>query len=106
MSKSRVFGSSNRFTNNTSEFGSMAGLAPTATVRPNITGLNGYKYNSVAANGVNWQTGASLNVDARNAGCGLGNSAEDGRKCLKFLNLYDGVNTVQYYKAGRSKILG
>ena len=104
--RSRIFGSSNRLTNNTNEFGSMAGLAPTATVRPNVTGLAGYKYYSVAANGVNWQTGAPLNLAARNAGCGLGNRPEDGRSCLKFLGLYNGVNQVQYYKPGRSKVLG
>lgn len=106
MSKSRIIGASNRLTNNTNEFGSMPGLAPTTNVRPNITGLHGYKYYSISANGVNWQTGASLNVDARNAGCGLGNGPADGTRCLKFLNLFDGVNSVQYYKTGRSKLLG
>lgn len=106
MSKSRVIGASNRLTNNTNEFGSMAGLAPTTGVRPNVTGLPGYKYYSVAANGVNWLDGTSINVSARNAGCGLGNGVEDGRSCLKYLNLYNGVNSVQYFKTGRSKLLG
>ena len=106
MSKSRVIGASNRLTNNTNEFGSMAGLAPTTGVRPNVTGLPGYKYYSIAANGVNWQTGVSLNGDARNAGCGLGNRPNDGRDCLKFLGLYQGVNQLQYFKTGRSKLLG
>ena len=41
---SRMIGASNLHTNSTCVFGSMAGLAPTATVRPNVTGIHGYKY--------------------------------------------------------------
>ena len=53
MSKSTLIGSSGRLTNQTCHYGSMPGLAPTTNVRPNITGMPGYKFMSVAANGVN-----------------------------------------------------
>ena len=80
--------SSNYFTNNTCHFGSMAGLAPTTNVRPHITGLHGYKYLSVAANGVNWITGAHLDKAKFDAGCGLSKNCNDGKKCLKHLNMW------------------
>ena len=68
---------SNRFTNSVSGevcvFGSMAGLAPTATKRPHITGLPGYKYTRSAANGTDWETGATLprDVEGLKKGCGF-----------------------------------
>lgn len=105
MSKVRLIGASNRSTNKTSEFGSMAGLAPTTNVRPNVTGLPGYKYTATAANGVNWITGVSLNSAAYAAGCGLGKSGADGEKCLRFLGI-TGTNQLGYFKTGgQTKLL-
>ena len=75
---------SNLYTNNTCQFGNMPGLNSTVGVRPNITGIHGYKYDRAAANGLNWDTGASLNTKDIEKGCGLGRSCADGRKCLQF----------------------
>ena len=77
---------SNLYTNNTCQFGSMAGLNSTVGVRPNITGIHGYKYLRTAANGVDWNTGASLNVTEKEKGCGFGRTCKDGTMCLKFIN--------------------
>ena len=88
---------SNLHTNNTCAFGSMAGLAPTSTVRPWITGLHGYKYARTAANGLNWATGNTLTKDASNyaGGCGLAKdytnpdrdgNCNRGRACIKLIN--------------------
>lgn len=77
---------SNLYTNNTCQFGSMAGLNSTVGVRPNITGINGYKYLRTAANGVDWNTGASLNALEKEKGCGFGRTCKDGTMCLKFIN--------------------
>ena len=52
MSRSNLIGASNLQTNRTSVFGSLAGLAPTTGVRPHVTGLHGYKFTRVAANGL------------------------------------------------------
>lgn len=96
--KISLIGASNLYTNNTCNYGSMAGLAPTTNVRPNVTGLNGYKYNSIAANGVNWYTGNALakDVTSKTKGCGLGKNGkvacDDGKRCLKHLDLWKGTN--------------
>ena len=94
---------SNLHTNNTCAFGSMAGLAPTSTVRPWITGLHGYKYARTAANGLNWATGATLTKDATNyaGGCGLAKDytrggCSEGRKCMNLIG-YGSSNVVQHY---------
>ena len=92
MSKSNLIGSSGRLTNQTCHYGSMPGLAPTTNVRPNITGMPGYKFMSVAANGVDWSTGDALNATSRTNGCGLGRTCANGTACLKFLNLWTGAN--------------
>ncbi len=92
MSKSTLIGSSGRLTNQTCHYGSMPGLAPTTNVRPNITGMPGYKFMSVAANGVNWSNGAALNATSMGAGCGLGKNCAYGTACLKHLNLWKGAN--------------
>ena len=76
---------SNLYTNNTCQFGNMPGLNSTVGVRPNITGIHGYKYERSAANGVDWSTGASLNKNELAGGCGLGRSCADGKRCLLFL---------------------
>ena len=113
MPRINLIGASNLYTNNTCEFGSMPGLAPTTGVRPWITGLNGYKYTRVAANGTLWPTGATLTKDVASLGkgCGLGKkgavACNDGRNCLKHLNLYSGSNNLGYFKTGgRTKLLG
>ena len=97
---------SNRYTNNTCEFGSMAGLNPTVGVRPNVTGINGYKYLASAANGLDWKTGLTLNANERANGCGLdlpyGERCDKGKMCIKFL----GYETSNYYhKTGRGRLL-
>jgi|UniRef100_A0A6C0KU61 hypothetical protein len=76
---------SNLYTNNTCQFGSMAGLNPTVGVRPNVTGIHGYKYLRTAANGVDWNSGASLNsADVAN-GCGFLRTCIEGTNCLKMM---------------------
>ena len=92
MSKSTLIGSSGRLTNQTCHYGSMPGLAPTTNVRPNITGMPGYKFTYVGANGVNWSSGAALaSADVLSA-CGLGKPCANGTACLKILNLWKGAN--------------
>ena len=77
---------SNLYTNKTCQFGSMAGLNSTVGVRPNITGIHGYKYLRTAANGVDWNSGASLNQTEKEQGCGFLRTCKDGTRCLKFIN--------------------
>lgn len=95
--KISLIGASNLYTNNTCNYGSMAGLAPTTNVRPNVSGLNGYKYNSIAANGTNWATGSILAKDStsKGKGCGLGklgqNACDEGKRCLQHLDLWKGT---------------
>ena len=86
MPRVNLIGASNRYTNKTCHFGSMAGLAPTAAVRPNITGLPGYKYTRSAANGTNVD-GSTLaqSVSDKAGGCGFGRSCVDGKKCVATL---------------------
>jgi len=63
---------SNLYTNSTNVFGSMAGLNSTVGVRPNVTGIYGYKV-------VNLPKDYNLN------GCGLNKSDDDNKLCAKFL---------------------
>jgi hypothetical protein len=74
---------SNLYTNNTNVFGSMAGLNSTVGVRPNVTGIVGYKYNNLPKN-------ALYNGCVRNA------SSAQNMQCANFLpkkalTLYDPV---------------
>jgi hypothetical protein len=97
---------SNLYTNNSCQFGSMAGLNSTVGVRPNVTGLNGYKYLRTAANGVDWVSGNPLNSVERQQGCGLdlpyGERCDKGKLCIKFI----GYETSNYYhRTGRGKLL-
>jgi hypothetical protein len=87
MPRVNLIGASNRQTNSTCVFGSMAGLAPTSTVRPNITGIHGYKYAKTAANGTEWETGTILGRDADglSKGCGFNRGCDNGRLCVKFI---------------------
>ena len=92
----RLIGASSRYTNSTCVYGSMAGLAPTSTVRPHITNAPGYKYSKVANDANNYEFG-----------CGLGKkgtrACEDGKRCIEHVN-YPYV-TKTYYLRG-SKLLG
>ena len=94
MPRASLLGS-NLHTNNTCHFGSMAGLAPTSTVRPNITGLAGYKVAVVAAN-QHRNDGSIIasNTNALNNGCGLGKTCSDGEKCLKYLKITYNTTTL------------
>lgn len=97
-----AFGS-NRLTNQTCVYGSMAGLAPTTNVRPNVTGLHGYKSSRSAANMFIWPTNAPLYSDERSNGCGLGKHGQaacrDGKKCVDYIGFTQRV--VQYYPGKR-----
>ena len=97
MPRVNLIGASNRQTNSTCVFGSMAGLAPTSTVRPHITGIHGYKYARSAANGIDWDTGATLKRDATGLtkGCGFNRGCTNGMACVKFIN-YPYVTGVAY----------
>lgn len=113
MSKTRMIGTSNSITNNTCAFGSMAGLAPTTNVRPNITGINGYGVSATAANQfLEGPAGGvaitiALNTTHNMWGCGLGKSCADGTACLKRLNLFTGANTLSGFSTGGgTKLLG
>ena len=90
-SKISLIGSSNRQTNDTGVFGNMPGLAPTATVRPSVSGINGYKHLKVAANGFIWSDNTKLDSLALGNGCGLGKNSANGKSCLEHLKLYNGV---------------
>ena len=85
MPRVNLIGSSNRQTNSTCVFGSMAGLAPTATVRPHITGSHGYKSARVAINSFNWDNNAFLNQQEKDNGCGFNRTCADGKMCVKFI---------------------
>ena len=91
MPRVNLIGASNRFTNSVSGdvcvFGSMAGLAPTSTVRPHITGIHGYKYARTAANGTDWETGDTLgrDVEGLSNGCGFSRGCSKGKSCIKFI---------------------
>ena len=91
MPRINLIGASNRKTNNTCVFGSMAGLAPTATVRPHITMLAGYKY------------ARAFNKDPLDSGCGWANArssnkaayCKEGKKCVENIGYTEHV--AQYY---------
>jgi len=107
MPRVNLIGSSNRQTNQTCHYGSMAGLAPTTNVRPNVTSLPGYKVGITAANQHNNDGSAiASNTLSMAAGCGLGKRCAEGTACLKHLNLWTGANTLGYFQTGRTKLLG
>lgn len=98
MPRINLIGASNSQTNRTNQFGSMPGLAPMIGKSPKVTGGNGYKYSSVAANGLKCTGGddsvCSTPADETTAmqkGCGLGRNGDHGRACLKHLNMLTGV---------------
>ena len=89
MSKISKIGSSNLLTNSTKNFGSMAGLAPTANTRPHITSLPGYKY-AVILNDENHY----------NKGCGYQKTPQEGLACMRNLGLDKKVN-VAFHVGGK-----
>lgn len=91
--KISLIGASNLYTNNTCQFGSMAGLNSTVGVRPWITSLAGYKYNKVINDANNYKFG-----------CGSNKSCKDGKNCLKTLKLWNGPNI--YIDPVRGNYLG
>ena len=115
MSKSRMIGSSNQFTNNTCAFGSMAGLAPTTNMRPNITGIAAYGVTLTAANmflegpkgGAASSGGWQKNNIYRGWGCGLGGTCAQGKECLTKMNLMTSANSLGGWSTGGgTKLLG
>ena len=108
--KINLIGASNLYTNSTCVFGSMAGLAPTATVRPMFTSLPGYKFARAAANGHNWETNAFLSQAEKDNMCGLGKFEKDGcknaKKCIKYINPKLPSGIAGSYRPGRSRVLG
>ena len=102
--KINLIGASNLHTNSTCVFGNMAGLAPTATIRPVVTGLPGYKFARAAANGHQWETNVDLSADDKAQGCGLGkfevNGCTNAKKCISHINPKKSTAGV-YYKGSR-----
>jgi len=81
---------SNLYTNNTNVFGSMAGLNSTVGVRPNVTGIVGYKYDN-------------LPKDAVNNGCVYNPTSAQNLQCIAFL----GNKAITLYNPVRNRhILG
>ena len=107
--KINLIGASNHLTNSTCVFGNMAGLAPTATVRPHVTGIHGYKHLRVAANGFIWETNTLLpyTMGDKNAGCGLGrfetNGCTNSINCIKHINPRNSTAGA-YYKGSRGHL--
>lgn len=93
MSRPNLIGASNRYTNSTCVFGSMAGLAPTATVRSDITRINGYKYLKSSNDATFFTKGCGFNKDC----------STDGMKCIKAIGYSHQV--VQYRTGGGQKLL-
>ncbi len=93
MPRINLIGASNLYTNNTQQFGSMAGLAPTKNVRPWISAQNGYKYNKTLNDPNNYVLG-----------CGSNRSGADGRRCLTSLGLFRGVH--HRFDTVRGRVLG
>ena len=110
MPRPNLIGASNRQTNRTSVFGSLAGLAPTTGVRPNVTGRPGYKFARIAANGLKFvDGGADIDVSEadRAQGCGFNRDngtldAPNGKRCIQHIGFSKNVS--QFRKAGTNKM--
>lgn len=86
---SRMIGSSSRFTNSTCVLGSLPGLAPTTNVRPNITGLAGYKAYPISNNMfrmVSTLSGDKVTISQRHVRnvneCGFNTNCTNAKKCV------------------------
>ena len=107
MTRPNLIGASNRQTNRTSVFGSLAGLAPTTGVRPHVTGLNGYKFARIAANGNNFSTNTWLSKADYDGGCGFSRdhntkNAPKGKKCV--LETIGYSKNVNQYRTGKKML--
>ena len=102
MPRPNLIGASNRQTNRTSVFGSLAGLAPTTGVRPHVTGLNGYKFARVAANGIRFSDNTWLSKADYDGGCGLSRGPESGKKCVLETIGYN--KHVNQYRTGKTML--
>ena len=107
MSRSNLIGASNLHTNRTSVFGSLAGLAPTTGVRPNVTGLHAYKFTRVAANGLRFSDNTWLSQPDYAQGCGFARdhntiNAPHGQGCIDHIGYTK--NIVQYRRGGTNKM--
>lgn len=106
MPRPNLIGASNRHTNRTSVFGSLAGLAPTTGVRPHVTGLHAYKFTRVAANGLRFSDNTWLSQPDYAQGCGFARdhntvNAPNGETCIKHIGY---TKLVTQYRTG-SKLL-
>tara|TARA_B100000902_G_scaffold305073_1_gene293438 strand:+ start:6366 stop:6674 length:309 start_codon:yes stop_codon:yes gene_type:complete len=86
---SRMIGSSSRFTNRTCVLGSLPGLAPTTNMRPNITGLAGYKAYPISNNmfritqsEVSGKSVKSLQLVRNVSECGFNRNCKDSKTCV------------------------
>lgn len=110
MPRPNLIGASNRYTNKTGVFGSLAGLAPTTGVRPHVTGIHGYKFTKVAANGLKFIDGGKdiwVSKTDYEKGCGFNRdhhnpSAPNGNACIKHIGY--SKNIVQYRRGGTNKM--
>jgi hypothetical protein len=84
----------------------MAGLNSTVGVRPNITGIHGYKYLRTAANGVDWNSGASLNSEEITGGCGFLRTCADGTRCLNMMGQAGKGTFIRHDPVRNRNILG
>ena len=108
MPRPNLIGASNRQTNRTSVFGSLAGLAPTTGVRPHVTGLNGYKFARIAANGLVFKNGSQtwVSENDHSNGCGFNRDnntldAPRGRDCIKHIGF---SKNVSQFRIGKSML--
>ena len=107
MPRPNLIGASNRQTNRTSVFGSLAGLAPTTGVRPHVTGLHAYKFTRVAANGLRFSDNTWVSRADYEGGCGFSRDhntvmAPHGKKCvLKTIGYSKNVNQ---YRTGKTML--
>ena len=109
MPRPNLIGASNRQTNRTSVFGSLAGLAPTTGVRSNVTRQPGYKFARIAANGLKFvDGGADIDVSEvdRAQGCGFNRDngivgAPHGKRCIKHIGY---SKNVSQFRIGKSML--
>jgi len=108
MPRPNLIGASNRYTNKTSEFGSLAGLAPTTGVRPNVTGLHGYKFAKISANGLVFYNGTQTWISRKDSenGCGFNKdnttvNAPHGERCIEHIGY---SKNVSQFRIGKSML--
>lgn len=84
---SRMIGSSSRFTNSTCVLGSLPGLAPTTNMRPNITGIAGYKAYPISNNQFRMYLNNNDKMDVKRvdnrAECGFNRDCKNSKDCVE-----------------------